>query len=209
MAGGRGSRMGPKMEKPLIEVFGRTMLELVVEALDGASGIEEVAVATSPHTPRTKEMLRRLGVKVIETQGRNYVEDAQGAIRTLIPRIVLVISADLPQVSSRLIDKIIKHYHSCGKPSLKVVTSVMLPERMGADALKGLNENRSIRAVGINIVDSRHIDEPQIDEATFSLDATEIGMNVNRPEDLEILLEKLGNIHDATANLGEARDTTR
>jgi adenosylcobinamide-phosphate guanylyltransferase len=210
MAGGRGSRMGPKMEKPLIDVYGRTMLELVVQALDGASGIEEVAVATSPHTPKTKEMARRLGLKVIETQGHNYVEDAQVAIRTLIPRIVLVISADLPQVSSRLIDKIIAHYHSCGKPSLKVVTSVMLYKRKGANESKGLRENISIRAAGINIVDSRHIDEPQIDEATFSADATEIGINVNRPEDLEILFVKtLGNIHDVTANPRKACDTTK
>jgi adenosylcobinamide-phosphate guanylyltransferase len=202
--------MGPKMVKPLIDVYGRTMLELVVEALDGASGIEEVAVATSPHTPKTKELAIRLGLKVIETQGHNYVEDAQVAIRTLIPRIVLVISADLPQVSSRLIDKIIRHYHRCGKPSLKVITSVMIHERKGANESKGLHENISIRAVGINIVDSRHINEPQIDEATLSVDATEIGINVNRPEDLEILFgKKLDNIHDVPANPREARDTTR
>jgi adenosylcobinamide-phosphate guanylyltransferase len=209
MAGGRGSRMGPKMEKPLIDVYERTMLELVVDALDGASGIEEVAVATSPHTPKTKEMARRLGLKVIETQGHNYVEDAQVAIRTLIPRIVLVISADLPQVSSRLIDKIITHYHRCGKPSLKVVTSVMSYEREGANESKRLDENRSMRAVGINIIDSRHIDEPQIDETTFSVDTREIGINVNRPEDLKILFgKKLGSMYDAKANPRDACDDT-
>ena len=202
--------MGHKMEKPLINVYGRTMLELVVEALYGASGIDEVAVATSPHTPKTREVARRLGLRVIETEGHNYVEDAQEAIRKLTPRIVLVISADLPQVSSRLIDKIIEHYHTCGKPSMKVVTSAMLHKRKSAKHPKELHEYISNRAVGINIVSSQHIDEPQIDEATFSVDATEIGINVNRPEDLEVLFgKKAGNVNDAAADPREAVGTAR
>lgn len=188
MAGGRGTRIASRVEKPLISLGGKTMLELVVEALKGASRVEEIAVTTSPHTPKTKEMAKKLGLKTIETQGEDYVADAQQAIRTLVPKTVLVISADLPLVSSRLIDDVIEQYIRCGRPSLKVVTSIK-PNRH-KDEKGPTREGESARPVGMNVIDSRHINQPQIDEATFLVNSKEVAANVNTPEDLKELLQQ-------------------
>jgi len=188
MAGGRGTRIASRVEKPLMSLGGKTMLELVVEALKGASRVEEIAVTTSLYTPKTKEMAKKLGLKTIETQGEDYVADAQQAIRTLVPKTVLVISADLPLVSSRLIDDVIEQYIRCGRPSLKVVTSIK-PNRH-KDEEGPTREGESARPVGINVIDSRHINQPQIDEATFLVNSKEVAANVNTPEDLKELLQQ-------------------
>ncbi len=190
MAGGKGSRMGLKLEKPLIKIGGKTMLERVAEALKGAKGIERIVVATSPDTPRTGEVAEKLGLDVIETPGQNYVTDAQRAIRMLIPKTVLVISADLPLVSSNLIDEIIECYLECGKPSLRVVTPTQPDMPDDSERPNTKRGSASTRPVGINIIDSRHIDESYIDEAEFVISSPESVLNVNSPRDLERILPK-------------------
>jgi len=185
MAGGRATRMGSETEKPLINFNGESMIKWVIKALEGASEIDEIFVATSPHTPKTQETAVELGLQVIETKGRDYISDVQEAIRKLIPKTVLVISSDLPSVSSQVIDEIILQYAECGKPSLKVVTQSGLPK--DSDRLNryfGPNDDSVIPA-GINVIDSRHINDPQIDEAILLVESAEVGANINTPEDLE------------------------
>jgi len=190
MAGGRGTRMGSDIEKPLISTGGKTMLELVVEALKGASGVERIVVATSCHTPRTREVAEKLGLEILQTDGQDYVTDAQQAIWRLVPRTVLVISADLPLVSSHLLDEIIGYYAKCGKPSMKVVT-LFQPHKSGDPKRSHSQKDRAwVRPVGINIIDSRHINEPYIDEAEFTISSPELVLNVNTPEDLERALRR-------------------
>lgn len=185
MAGGRAIRMGSETEKPLINFNGESMIKWVIKALEGASGIEEIVVATSPHTPKTQETAKELGLQVIETKGRDYISDAQEAIRKLIPKTVLVICSDLPSVSSQLIDEIIRQYAECGKPSLKVVTQSGLPK--DSDRLNHSFEpnDDNVISAGINVIDSLHINEPQIDEAILLVESAEVGVNINTPEDLE------------------------
>lgn len=185
MAGGKGTRMGSSVEKPLVSIDGKTMLERVVEALKGAAGVEEIFVATSPNALHTEGLSQSLGLKVIRTRGRDYITDAQQAIRTLVPRTALVISADLPLVSSALIDKIINQYFECGKPSLKVVTSTTTNNDEAKDGSYGTEQKECVRPVGINIIDSRYIDEPLIDEAELLVNSEEVNANINTPEDLE------------------------
>jgi adenosylcobinamide-phosphate guanylyltransferase len=185
MAGGRAIRMGSETEKPLINFNGESMIKWVIKALEGASEIEEIVVATSPHTPKTQETAKELGLQVIETKGRDYISDAQEAIRKLIPKTVLVICSDLPSVSSQLIDEIIRQYAECGKPSLKVVTQSGLPK--DSDQLNHSFEpnDDNVISAGINVIDSLHINEPQIDEAILLVESAEVGVNINTPEDLE------------------------
>lgn len=195
MAGGKGTRMGSSVEKPLVSIDGKTMLERVVEALKGAAGVEEIFVATSPNALRTEGLSQSLGLKVIRTRGRDYITDAQQAIRTLVPRTALVISADLPLVSSALIDKIINQYFECGKPSLKVVTSTTTNNDEAKDGSYGREQKECVRPVGINIIDSRYIDEPLIDEAELLVNSEEVNANINTPEDLEKISSKKSTRH--------------
>ncbi|MGQ9543042.1 MAG: NTP transferase domain-containing protein [Candidatus Bathyarchaeia archaeon] len=179
MAGGRGTRMGSDIEKPLIEIDGKSMLERVVDALRGSSGVMEVIVATSPYTPKTEEAATRMGLKVIRTQGLGYVSDAKQAIRMLIPRIVLVVSADLPLISSRLIERVIQYYSTCGKPALKVVTHKGNVEQDNSGG------EGDVKPAGVNIIDSNHISREQIEEAELLVDSVEIALNINTPSDVK------------------------
>ena len=210
MAGGKGTRMGSSVEKPLVSIDGKTMLERVVEALKAAAGIEEIFVATSPNALRAEELAQSLGLKVIRTRGRDYVSDAQQAIRILVPRVVLVMSADLPLISSTLIDDIINHYYECGKPSLKVVTSTNGNNHDAKDGSRGTEQRKSVRPAGINVIDSRHIDELVIDEAELLVNSKEVAVNINTLEDLEkISSKKSTRHHDEMADRKSSGNTPR
>ena len=74
MAGGRASRFANRVEKAVLDVGGRTLLERSLSALDD-SRIEEIMVAVTKRVPETKKLARELGASVIETAGTNYHED--------------------------------------------------------------------------------------------------------------------------------------
>jgi adenosylcobinamide-phosphate guanylyltransferase len=181
MAGGRGTRMGYEVEKPLITVGGKSMLARVVEALKGSSKIGEVIIATSQYTPRTEEEAVRMGLRVIRTEGSGYVADARQAIGMLVPRTVLVVSADLPLISSRLIDDVIQYYFTCGKPALKVITY-----RWGRSRGSSGGEEE-LRPAGLNIIDSNYIWMEHIEEADLLVESVEVALNINTPSDVERL----------------------
>ncbi len=92
MAGGRGSRMGSRVEKPLVRFGGKPMVVRVVEAVREA-GFYPVG-ATSPHTPETERVLEAMGVEVFRTPGEGFVRDV-GLVVEAMGR-VLVVCADMP-----------------------------------------------------------------------------------------------------------------
>ncbi|NOZ82802.1 MAG: NTP transferase domain-containing protein, partial [Euryarchaeota archaeon] len=73
MAGGRGRRMGARVEKPLVCFRGKPMVVRVVEAVREA-GLEPL-VATSQHTRATERLMTEAGVEVVRTAAKGFVED--------------------------------------------------------------------------------------------------------------------------------------
>ena len=63
MAGGKGTRMKLAVEKPLIEVCGKPVIEYVLAALKDAKKIDKIIVATSTMTPKTTALMKKLGVE--------------------------------------------------------------------------------------------------------------------------------------------------
>jgi adenosylcobinamide-phosphate guanylyltransferase len=177
--------MGSIVEKPLITVGGKTMLERVVNALRGAAEVEEVYVATSPNTHQTEKLAQSLGLKTIRTGGRGYVADAQEALKSLHPKVVLVISADLPLISCALVDHVVRRYEECGKPSLKVVRPVIEEFEKACPSSFATVRSVYLEPAGINVIDSRLIDQSVIDEAELLVDSKWIAANINTPADLE------------------------
>lgn len=74
MAGGKASRFREPVEKGMLKVGGRSLLDRSLDALC-VEGIDDIAVAVTPHTPRTREQARRMDVWVIDTDGTGYHED--------------------------------------------------------------------------------------------------------------------------------------
>lgn len=123
MAGGRSTRFGGS-EKPMALLRGKPMIAWVVDALElGFAG--PVAVAVSPRTPQTARWARARGLRVVETPGRGFVEDAALAARTLgLP--LLVAAADLPLLSPEVVAGAIRRHAESHLP-----LSLWTPARPG------------------------------------------------------------------------------
>lgn len=187
MAGGGGTRMGLREEKPLLRVGGRAMVERVIDALKRARRVDDIVVTVSKHTPKTAERVRRLSVKVLETPGEGYVSDIRYAVKKLGLGRVLTISADLPLITSEVVDRIIEHYEHRGKPALTVASPIEVYERL---RLKSEYEFEAkgmmVAPVGVNVIDGERIDEPEMEEETLIINDVRLAVNVNTTDDLEL-----------------------
>ena len=101
MAGGKGTRMGLPIEKPLIKVCGKPAIEYVIAALKGAKKIDSIVVATSSCTPKTAKLMKQFPVKLVQTPGKDYVSDMGYAAQTMKLGVFLAIAADLPLVHAK------------------------------------------------------------------------------------------------------------
>lgn len=188
MCGGRATRMGGSIEKPLLKVGGITIVQRVISALCGSPSIERLIAAVSPDTPATKEFLKEK-VEILETAGKGYSEDLSNILKDLRPARVLVTPADLPLLSSELVS-VISHV-----PQKAPVTSMVLTKEFveRAGLLPGVifrSEGSEYCHSGISILDTSVMREGIAREEYFLLNRMEIAVNVNRKQDL-LLAERL------------------
>ncbi|MEF8825419.1 MAG: NTP transferase domain-containing protein [Halapricum sp.] len=171
MCGGRGTRLGADVEKPLLEIDGRPMIDRVLEALEEPAGT--VNAVTSPYTPETAA---HVTVPTIETPGEGYVSDLQHALER-VDTPVLTVAADLPILTADLVADVLAA-HNGG--SLTVYVPAFLKRELGVSADTTVEiDGRELSPTGVNVVGEgadRHLirDEPRL------------AVNVNRPDDAEI-----------------------
>jgi len=192
MAGGEGTRMG-RVEKPLLHVGDKTMIERVVEVLTHSRSVNRIIVAVSPRTRQTGIEAAGLGVEIINTPGQGYHADMKVAIRDLGLADVLVASADLPFLLSRVIDEAVDRYFASGKPSLMVAAPVELFESNGMEPSNVFDLNgRKLAPIGVNVIDGRRVNEPVLDEAVYVAQFNDLVFNVNTVRDLELARNRFG-----------------
>ncbi|MHA1380030.1 MAG: NTP transferase domain-containing protein [Candidatus Helarchaeota archaeon] len=187
MAGGKSSRMKTHDEKTIIPILGKPMIEYIIEAaLD--SNVNEVIVATSSYTLKTKELLKKYQIKIIETSGKGYHEDIREILKKFNLEIVLLISGDFPLISSDDINEIIKFYSNSKKPSLSVVVNLNDFIKFNLKPTYVLEyENKKLVPVGINIIDGRINANKWQEEAIMVVNKIQFLINVNTEEDLYIV----------------------
>ena len=189
MAGGRGSRL--KMgEKPLVTLFGRPLIDYVALALED-SCVDRIFVATTENVPRTKKWATERELCVIETGGYGYVADMIEAVKTAeVTDPIMIIMADLPLVTSDLIDEIIEVYEGRPEPALSTHTPLDLHSRLGRRPDSLFNyQGRLIVPAGINVLDGCEIEKEQ-EDFHLILERIELAVNVNVAGDL-MLCEKI------------------
>ena len=185
MAGGKGTRMELGVEKPLVKINERPMIQYVIDALENSNNVGEIIVAISKNTPETEQFLRKQGIRTIMTSGNDYVYDLGFILSNFkLDDILLTITADVPLIRSDIIDHVLEKY----KKSVKPAMSVMIP----ADFLKkyGIKPTAVFENMvpsGLNIL--RSINKTQ-DEEVLVLSKLELALNINTYEDI-ILLKKL------------------
>jgi len=178
--------MGSPVEKPLLEIAGRSLLQRVIEQLKLAPSIERIVVASSPNTPITAREAGRLNVENIVTPGDGFEEDMRFAIRQLALEDVMIVSCDLPFLTVDVIERAVRTYRTSMKPALAVMAPVETYKKLGSNPgyvfdIRGQN----LVPVGVNIIDGRRVGEGQLDQVELIIDSEDVALNVNTLKDLE------------------------
>ncbi len=186
MAGGKGTRMNSDLEKPLIIVNGKPLVEHVLSALQDSSCVDEIIVATSHLTPETTFHTENLGFRVLKTPGNGYVEDISFLLSNedFHHEVLLTITSDLPLITGRIIDLVLEEYHKSPKPAMSVMVPVEIFREHGLKASLVLE---NLVPSGLNILRGKNTEQ---DEEVLVLNKIELALNINSPEDI-ICLEKL------------------
>jgi adenosylcobinamide-phosphate guanylyltransferase len=176
MCGGRGSRLDVPVEKPLLEVGGRPMVERVLTALEG-SAVERVHAVTSPNAPATRAHLDDRPVNRIETPGGGYVDDLGRALAR-VDGPALTVAADLPLLEADAVDAVLDARDG---GSLTACVPAALKRRLGVSADRTVERaGRELAPCGINVVSDRGTDSTHVSHDV------RVAVNVNRRADARV-----------------------
>ena len=189
MAGGKGTRTGLTIEKPLLPFLGKPLIEWVVDAVKSAEKISEFYVVTSGNAVETERKCLRDGLKVIRTDGKGYHDDLkQAVLATQLRGPVLTMPADLPAVTGKFLDKVVTAYEDSGKDALAVFVPIKTREALEL-SVSSTDEHKDVwyAVSGVNIINGARIrDEGKIDTGAIITDEVEVLLNINTLKDLAI-----------------------
>ncbi len=192
MSGGKGTRLKSDIEKPLFKLRNKPLIKYVLDNVKGSKFIDKIFIATSPHTPNTKKYLNN--ENILETPGSNYLFDLKFILshfeKNSKKDTLLFINADLPFISTKIIDNVIEKYFDFNIDSL----SVMIP----TDIFKKLNLNYSydfngLVPSGLNILRSENIVQ---DEKIYIMHNEELAYNINTLNDLSMANKSFNKLFD-------------
>lgn len=188
MAGGRGTRMQIREEKPLVKVCGKAVIEYVISALQDAKKIDDIIVATSACTPKTAKYMSGFPVKVVETPGKDYVSDMGYASQTLKLGVFIAVAADLPLITGEVLDAIVECYERCGKPALTVAVPLSTKTKLGMCVEYSFKmDDKDVVPVGINVIDGRkRYGDEWLDQDICLIDLDELAVNINTVAELAL-----------------------
>ncbi|ELZ63263.1 MULTISPECIES: GTP--adenosylcobinamide-phosphate guanylyltransferase [unclassified Haloferax] len=195
MCGGRGTRLDAPVEKPLVDICGRPMLDRVAAALRESS-VETVRAVTSPHTPNTRDRAADLGLDPIEAPGDGYVSDLGFALDRVGRPVVTVVS-DLPLVAPEHVDAVVA---AADGGAATACVPVELKRDLGAsvdDALVFDHEGTAVCPTGLGVVgpadaeartptDTDTDADTDTDSTMYLSTDTRLALNVNRPTDIAL-----------------------
>jgi adenosylcobinamide-phosphate guanylyltransferase len=191
MCGGKGSRMqdSRNIEKPLLKLNGKTMIELVLNALVQSEKFRRIVAVTSYYTPMTKSYLTTNfshDVDIIKTEGKGYSEDISIVLNTLKPARVFVVSADLPLLESKHVKRIlsqIRREHNC--TSVVCAKEFVISLGIKPSITVCINSAEYCHT-GISMIDSAKIHpDVSVVERYIIMNQTGVAVNVNSRSDLE------------------------
>jgi len=191
MAGGRSTRFGKNVEKPMVNLLGKSLIRRVIEATKASKRISETYVAVTSRNFRTAEEATKALAKVIETEGQGYHADLRQAVLKINLKCpVLTISSDLPLLTGEFLDETIDGYEKSRKPALIVLVQVEECHKYGIYPTSFYeHEGNKYAVAGINIIDGRRILEKQqqeeLQQEVIISKKPDAIFNVNTPKDLE------------------------
>ena len=189
MAGGKGSRMGLPVEKPLLMFLGKPLVDWVAQAVADAGKVSEFYVVTSANTPETEKHCLGMGWKVLRTDAKGYHNDLkQAVLKANLTGPVLTMPSDVPAITGQFLDKVIEAFEICGKDFLAVFVPIKKRQDLGL-SISSTDEHKGewYAVSGVNIINSAKIQgEGKIETSAIITEETEVLLNINTTKDLEI-----------------------
>ena len=186
MSGGKGTRLKADVEKPLFKLRGKPLIDYVIKNLSDSKFIDKIFVAVSPNTPVTTKYLSSLdsSFEIIDTPGTDYLNDLSFILDFFEKKskddTLLVINADLPFISSDLIDYVIGHYLSLNVESLSTLVPVEIFKELN---LLYSYDFDGLVPSGLNILKTRNVIQ---EEENLILSKVELAININTLQDASI-----------------------
>ena len=214
LCGGRGTRLGGDVEKPLVEVGGRPMIGRVFDALAG-SRIRRVVAVSSPYTPATTAAIeagdvgpspgndtkepsteRRgsagLACDLVGGDGDGYVDDLDRGLDA-VDGPALTVTSDLPLVRPRDVDDAI----AAAVGSEDGDPGDLAADRTSIDSVAVCVPVSLKRELGASVDTSFIHDGLEVaptglnvvgggDDTVVVRRSETLAVNVNRPQDLEL-----------------------
>lgn len=186
MCGGKGTRMESVVEKLLLK-YKQPLIQHVISALDESCCFSNIACATSPNAPKTSEFVKEIGIPVIETKGKGYVEDLGSALENFTDN-VFVVSGDLALLDSDIIQEIVKQYEN-GQAWTSVLVSKKFLTSIGVEPEFLVNhEGQECAFTGISIVNPKEVKNcREVQESYILIDDKRVAINLNSKRDYDLL----------------------
>ena len=214
MCGGKGTRikstMGHKIEKPLIKIRNKRLIEYLIDALTQTNKFEQIFAAVSDNTQKTQEFILSTflnKITIMETSGKGYSEDYLEIIKFFkltkyrkkedIKKI-LFLPIDIPLISPVIIRQIMNTRQK--KPCLAIVLEKEFIESHGiTPSYEFTLGKKNCCYSGISIIDISKIDINILERINLIaeehkiMNYSEIACNANTFEDLKITEKILEN----------------
>lgn len=187
MAGGKGTRLEADVEKPLLELDGRFLIDYILDAVDGCEHIDNFWAVTSPHTPKTEEYLKEKSIQIFQAPGDGYVEDLVFTIKKLEIGKTLVVSADLPLLTSKDLSWVINEYQRQYNPALAVVVPPDVAKRIGTPSDIVID---GLVPTGVNMIDGKNLNGSEFKLIT---NKSKFAVNVNTIDGFEAASRRIRN----------------
>ena len=186
MAGGKGKRMKINDEKLLLKYIEPTILH-VISALRSSNKFSKILAVTSSNSPKTKELLQKNGIEIMETSGTGFVEDLNSVLQTLNDN-VFVTPGDLPLIDEKIISQLLENTPLENFWTSFLVTANFL-KSLGLNSLFSINfQGTKCHYTGISLVNAKKItDLESVKENYLIFDDKRIAFNLNTKEDYELL----------------------
>ena len=185
MAGGKGTRMNFTKEKLLLE-YEKPIVLRVIDALKNSECFSKILVATSKNSPKTKELLQKSDVQVIDTPGTGYAEDLNSVLQSLSDH-VLVVSGDLALLDYAVIRKIVEHKTNVTWMNFLVARDFLESLGLSSEFTTKFDGKECIYT-GISLIDAEKIsDFKSVEEHFLIINDKKIAFNLNTQDDYNLL----------------------
>ncbi|MEE8255961.1 MAG: NTP transferase domain-containing protein [Nitrosopumilaceae archaeon] len=186
MAGGKGTRMELEQEKLLLK-YKKPVILHVIDALDESKCFSKVMAITSPNSPKTKALLAKSNIEIVDSSGTGFVTDLNQVLNS-ISDPVFVTSGDLPFLDGKIIKNIVSLYNTENIWTSIIVTKEFLDSlNLTSEFMVTFNDQKCF-FTGISLINTKKINNlTQIKETFQILDDKRVAFNLNTKQDYELL----------------------